>query len=103
MKLIRFVLDNKIIKTDERDLTISQIEETKESLAMVFKCTIGDIDVIFEERDYSEYDIGVKGIYKWTDLYPRIIRGVGLSIKEGSDEHLDSLLNGTLEKYLIFI
>ena len=102
-RLIRFVLNDRIIKSDERDLTIPQIESTKRLLSFFHKCSPDDIDVIFEEKDYSEYDVSGNGIYKWTDLYPRIIKGVGLSIKEGSDEHLDAISKGTLEKYLIFI
>lgn len=103
MRLITFILKNRVIKTDDRDLTPLQIEGTKRLLSFMHSCTPNDIDVIFEERDFSEYDVGVDGMYKWTDTYPTVISGVGLPFKKGSDEHLDAILNNTLEKHLIFI
>jgi hypothetical protein len=103
MKIIKFVLNNVVLKIDERNLTIHQIESTKQLLSYVCNCTPDDIDVIFEENNYSDYDVSNKGIFNWKDLYPNYIKGVGLSVKLGSDEHLDSILDNTIEKYLIFI
>ena len=103
MKLIKFILNDTIISSDERDLNIPQIEAIKNVLAIRYKCDVNDIDVIFEEKDVSEYDIGVDGMFMWKDLCPKYIKGVGLSIKEGSDQYLDSILNNTLEDYLIFV
>ncbi len=98
-----FILNNKIIKRDENDLTITQIEVAKKNLSIIYNCRPEDIDVIFEVRNYSDYDIGVNGMYDWREIIPHIISGVGLSVKLGSNEHLDSLLDNSIEKYLIFI
>ena len=45
MKLIRFIHNNTIIKTDERDLSINQIEATKSVLAHLRGCQSEDIEI----------------------------------------------------------
>lgn len=102
MRLTKFILNDKVIKHDLRDLTITEIEGTKQMLSYIYKCNPQEIDVIFEERNYSDYDIGDEGMFHWKDLYPRFISGVKLNVKVGSDQHLDSILNNTIEKYLTF-
>jgi hypothetical protein len=51
-------------------------------------------------KDFSEYDVSEDGLYNWTDVFFKPIRGVRLTIKLGSDEHLDNLNN--LENFLTF-
>jgi hypothetical protein len=103
MKLIKFILNNRVLKTDERNLTIQQIESTKQLLSNDCNCKPDDIEVIVEEKFFSDYDVCEMGIFKWDEPFPKCVKGVGLAFKEGSDEHLDSISKGTLEKHLIFI
>jgi hypothetical protein len=103
MKTIMFILNNKIIKRNENDLTISQIEIEKLRLSFLHKCRPEDIDVLFEDSNYSDYDIGVNGMHDWRDAIPHTISGVRLNLKLGSNVHLDAILNNEIEKYLIFV
>jgi len=104
MKKISFILNGWVIKNDNRDLTMTQIQVEKKNLSYLYKCSPEEIDVIFKNNEiYSEFDVNVYGIYNWKDVFPKTIEGVGLNLIEGSDAHLDSILNNTLEAHLTFL
>lgn len=50
----------------------------------------------------TEIDSSPIGLVFWKSTYFEPIQGVKLDITIGSDEYLDAIIDGTLEKHLIF-
>ena len=52
--------------------------------------------------DYGDLESTEDGLMSWKDTQGTIIQGVTYSFVEGSDEHLDAIVNNSLESYLEF-
>jgi hypothetical protein len=100
-----FKVDNEIIIEERTDLTLAQIDKLKIYISKEVGCFVDEIEVVFEKcpapQELSNVDCTSYGLV-FFDEYPDEIRGVRLNLVLGSDEHLDAINNGTLEKYLIF-
>jgi hypothetical protein len=98
-----FKFKDEIIYDIIGDLDTDGIISVKETLSKYFNISTEDIDVEFKVLELSELDVDNKGMFYWTDPKFKLIKGVKLNLIVGSDEHIDSILDGTLEKHLIFI
>lgn len=102
---IVFKVDNEIIIEERTDLTLEQIDKLKVYISKEVGCFIDEIEVAYEKcvapQELSNVDCTTYGLI-FFDEYPDEIRGVRLNLILGSDEHLDAINNGTLEKYLNF-
>lgn len=100
-----FKVDDEIIIEESTDLTLEQIDKLKVYISKEVGCFVDEIEVVFEkciiQQELSNVDCTSYGLI-FFDEYPDEIRGVGLNLILGSDEHLEAITNGTLEKYLFF-
>jgi hypothetical protein len=94
-----FKKDTQVFFVSYTDMPISNIEYIKSNIAKAYKIPIDDIEVEVEQRDISEYDVSEFGIYFWQNPF-NAITGVRLNLELGSDEHLDSINQNNIEKYL---
>lgn len=105
-KRILFKVDNIVMVEETRDLQLNEIEKVKELVAQECDCTIEDVEVetIDSELEMSEdVDCVADGyLVFWRSLEFKPIQGVYCELKEGSDEYLDALNNGTLAEHLNF-
>jgi hypothetical protein len=87
-----------------RELTLQQLDHLKQALAMTCKCQVDDIEVIYTKSNpnLSNYEISKLGKLFRYDGYLAIDK-VSLPFELGSNEHLDAILDGTLENKLKFI
>lgn len=102
---ILFKINDEVVVEETRDLYPNQIDEMKWIIASECECTYDDVAVEFEEvKDELSDDIDVSdnGLIFSSALYHTPINGVYCSLKEGSDEYLDAILDGTIENYLNF-
>lgn len=102
MKFITITFKHKerILYDTHSNLTIEGVENAKTLLSFLHKVDKDSIEVETEINELSEYDVSNLGMYKWTDTFPKKIKGVRLMLVEGSNEHLDAISKGTLENYL---
>ena len=100
-----FKFKDEIIYDIIGDLSIEGITIIKETLSKYFNIGTEDIDVEYKVLELSDFDVGIKGMFNAIDPnnFDIKVRGVKLNLIKGSDEHIDSILDGTLEKHLIFI
>jgi hypothetical protein len=100
-----FKFKDEIIYDIIGDLSIDGITTIKKTLSKYFNIGTEDIEVEYKVLELSDYDIGIKGIFNAIDPndFDIKVKGVRLNLINGSDEHIDSILDGTLEKHLIFI
>jgi len=87
-----------------RELTLQQLDHLKQALALTCKCQVDDIEVIYTKSNpnLSNYEISKLGKLFRLDGYLAIDK-VSLPFELGSDQHLDAILDGTLENKLKFI
>ncbi len=100
-----FKINEEVIIEEKRVLYANQIDEMKWIIAEECSCSYDDIDVEFveHERELAEQvDISVIGLIFFDALYLEPIQGVECQLEEGSDEYLDAILDGTIERYLNF-
>lgn len=100
-----FKVDNVVMVEENRDLYIGEIDRLKELVAQECDCSIDEVEVetIETEMEMSEdIDCTSDGLVFWRSLEFKTIQGVYCELEEGSDEYLDALNNGTLEKHLHF-
>jgi len=56
-----------------------------------------------KEIEFSdEIDLAPIGVILWKSTFFKPVKGIYLDLEEGSDKHLDAILDGTLENYLKF-
>lgn len=56
-----------------------------------------------DDRELStEIDVSELGLIFWKSTFFEPIKGLRLELELGSDEHLDAILDGTLEDYIKF-
>jgi hypothetical protein len=100
-----FKVDNEIIFEENTDLTLEQIDHLKIYISKEMGCFVDEVEVVVEKcpapQELSNVDCTSFGLV-FFDEYPDEILGVKLNLVLGSDEHLEAISNGTLEKYLIF-
>ena len=101
-KHITFRNNTMVFHTAYIDMTIDEIEKCKNRISRMYRINKDEIEVVFEDRDLSDYDLTEIGISIWTKPFA-VVKGVGLAFKLGSDEHLDCILNDTMENYLTFV
>lgn len=65
-------------------------------------CSVDEVDVEIDELELSDFDVSDKGMFDVNEEDLIYIKGLRFNIALGSDEFLDSMLNGTLEKYVEF-
>lgn len=101
---ILFILDGQIVLEEKKDLNIEEIEAMKKIISEECSCKVEDITVENSKpiKDFSDIDVTNEGMFNWLDFETRIFSGVKLNLIEGSDEHLEAINNGTLEKFLEF-
>lgn len=101
-KKILFKINNEVVYIEDRDLEINGIEKMKSIIAEELECQVEDINLDYEDTpEYSEIDATPEGLVYWKSLFMIPLTGVELLLVLGSDEHLDAILNGTIEDYLI--
>lgn len=104
-KKILFKVGNITMIEETRDLELTEIEKLKELVAQECECSVDDVEVetIEGEMEMSEdIDCIAEGLIFWRNLEFKPIRGVYCLLKEGTDEYLDAMNNGTLGEYLTF-
>lgn len=100
-----FKLNNEVVLEENDDLYLNQIDALKWVISAECECSIDDIEVerIETPIDISEeVDISVEGLVFWNSLYMLPIQGVSCGLKEGTDEYLDAMNNGTIVEHLNF-
>src|SRR5215208_2971720 len=70
--LVIFKINDKVILTESGELYISTIEKIRHDIAKKYAVSINDVEINFIEGDaipyildYSEYDVGEKGIHNF--------------------------------------
>jgi hypothetical protein len=103
-KTIVFKLNNEVVCEEPKDLTIDEIYAYKDCIARELGCEPFEIEVDLDVSNIeeTELDSTVDGLVFWKALFFRPIVGIRSSLVLGSDEHLDAILDGTLENYLEF-
>ena len=103
-KTIVFKLNNEIVCEEPKDLTIQQIYQYKKCIAYELGCDPYEIEVDLKDEciEDSELDSTPDGLVFWKSTFFTPVVGVECSLVVGSDEYLDAMLDGTLEKYLKF-
>jgi hypothetical protein len=102
---ILFKINNEVVVEESTDLFLNQIDEMKWIIASECECSYDDIEVERIELpiDISdEVDVSVDGMHFWKALDLMPIQGVYATLEEGSDEYLDAILDGSIEKHLNF-
>lgn len=101
-KKILFKIKDEVVYIEDRDLKIDGIERMKSIIAQECECQIEDIYLDYiDTPELSEIDVTDQGMIYWKNLFTNILTGVDLLLVLGSDEHLDAILNKTIEDYLI--
>ena len=103
-KILLFKINNLVVCEEHKELSIKDIYDYKRAIALELGCSPFDIEVDMEvtEIEDTELDSTLDGLVFWKSTFFQPIRGVECSLVEGSDEYLDALLDGSLEKYLNF-
>lgn len=101
-KVILFKINGEVVVTDNRDLTLNEIDKLKGEIAEECECFVHDIDVEYEvthtKQELSEYDVSSDGLYNWKDPYFKVVTGV--RVNGDIDELLDSISKKYFDKYL---
>ena len=100
-----FKINNEVILEESTDLFLNQIEELKWSIALECECNFDDIEVERVEMSIElseDIDVTVNGMVFWKSVFMQPIQGVCCDLKEGSDEYLDAINNGTIIEHLKF-
>jgi len=101
-KKILFKIKDEVVYIEDRDLEINGIENMKAIIARELECQVEDINLDYKDiPEYSEIDVTYRGLIYWKSLFAIPLSGVEILLVLGSDEHLDAILNGTIEDYLI--
>jgi hypothetical protein len=102
--LIEMKYGKRTIFKTPRELTLLQLDHLKQALALTCRCQADDIEVIYTKSNpnLSNYEISKLGKIFRFDGYLAIDK-VSLPFELGSDQHLDAILDGTLENKLKFI
>jgi hypothetical protein len=105
MKVIQYKIDGEVIIEKHDDLFLNQIDEIKWDLAQIFDVTTDDVEVTtFEIHDeLSTLDVTSEGLVYFNGTYPNPIIGMTCILKEGSDEYLDAMNDGTILNYIKFV
>jgi hypothetical protein len=100
-----FKVKNEVILEESSDLYLNQIDEIKWQIALECEVNFDEIDVekIEMPLDLSDdVDVSVDGLIFWKSLSFKPIQGIKCELIEGSDEWLDAINNGTIDKYINF-
>jgi len=104
-----FKINNEVVVEETQDMTIEMIEKMKWIIAEECECQYDDIEVESIEVYFNpnqelsdDIDVDVNGLHFWRSDYPDTVQGVLCELKEGSDEYLDAINNGTLINHLKF-
>ena len=102
-----FTKDNQVIFEDNKNLGLDELDTLKKQMAFEFECNEDDIDVrhetIHSNTEFSdEIDSSHIGLVFWKSTYFEPIKGIKMDLVLGSDEHLDAIIDGTLDKYIEF-
>lgn len=102
---ILFKIKDEVVVEHLGTLFLNQIDEYKWMIASECECPFDDIDVetVDESINLSEIDVNADGMFDWTDVENKILKGVKCSLVVGSDAYLDAIIKGELDEYLIFI
>lgn len=102
-KKILFKVNNETVLEESSDLFLNQIDEMKWGIAEACSCTYDDVEVemVSLPLETSDIDVTPDGMHYWKDTEGKLLTGVSCLLVLGSDEHLDAILNGTIENYLI--
>ena len=101
-KKILFKINGEVVYIEDRDLEINGIEMMKGIIAEELECQVDDINLDYiDTPELSEIDVTLEGLVYWKSLFMIPLTGVEILLVLGSDEHLDAILNGTIEDYLI--
>jgi len=101
-KKILFKINGEVVYIEDRDLEINGIEKMKGIIAEELECQVDDINLDYiDTPELSEIDVTLEGLVYWKSLFMIPLTGVEILLVLGSDEHLDAILNGTIEDYLI--
>jgi hypothetical protein len=105
MKVIQFKINGEVIIEKHEDLFLNEIDEIKWGLAEIFDVTTDDVEVtILQIQDeLSTLDVTSEGLVYFNGNYPNPIIGMTCILKEGSDEYLDAMNDGTILNYIKFI
>jgi len=103
-KIVFFKIKNEVVVEERREMTPKEIEAMKWVVAEECDVPIFDVDaeVYDTGQELSEIEVTTDGLLDWKDVYFRNIIGIKMDIALGSDEHLDSINNGSLIDYLSF-
>ena len=102
---ILFKINNEVVVEESTDLFLNQIDEMKWIIASECECAFDDIEVERVELPIEisdDVDVSVMGMHFWKSLDLMPIQGVYATLEEGSDEYLDAILDGSIEKHLNF-
>lgn len=105
MRITQFKIKDEVIVEETKDLFANQIDEMKWIIADECNCSYDDIEVEFIDKEVElaeQVDICEIGLVFFDALYLEPIQGVECQLVEGSDEYLDAVLDGTIDRYLNF-
>lgn len=97
-----FKVNNETVLEKSNDLFLNQIDELKWIIADTFSCSYDDVEVEMNYLpiDTSDIDVTSDGLIDWKDTTGKLLTGINFSLVYGSDEHLDAILDGTIENFL---
>ncbi len=104
-RLIFKLKDVIIADETQEDFTLIEIAAWKDILAQEMECDIEDIEVIQNKVEVElgeELDSTIDGFVFYKAIKFDPIQGVTLDIIEGSNEHLDAILDGSILDHIIF-
>lgn len=102
---ILFKINNEIVVEESGDLFPNQIDEMKWVIASECQCSIDEVthEIVEIPQELSEdIDVSTSGMVFWKSLEHKTVQGVYCELKQGSDEYLDAVSNGTIDEYLHF-
>jgi hypothetical protein len=102
IKKYTFKKDNKILLTQTKLLMVDVVYILRKLCATREKCKVNEVVVEIDEIELSDFDVSDKGMFDVNEEDLIYIKGLKLNVKIGSNTHLDSLLDGTLDKYIEF-
>jgi len=100
---ILFKINNEVVVEENGELYLNQIDEMIWVISSELECSYDDIEVevIELDRELSDFDVTYNGLINWKDTTGKILTGIELLLELGSDKHLETLSDGTLEDYLL--
>jgi hypothetical protein len=105
MTVIQFSINGEVIIEKHEDLYLNQIDEIKWDLANIYDITPDEVEVtkLDVDDELSTLDVSSEGLVYFNGIYPHPIKGMTCVLKEGSDEFLEAIHDGTILDYIKFV